>query len=201
MILFNREVSFKSAPKAIIAGLAIVVLISLGAGGFLVSQKMRSGDTAPIVSLASEGSDSATLTSGSHNECENNACIAKPGIGANDCNSDLDCQTVECANVTVEPAAPPIGATGVKFICTGVSGGSNLVTAVSFKLEVPGSASPKEFLCPGEACVLNPGARTFTATLTFPEALTKGTYKVMTKTCFNLFSGNKVCSEYKLPVT
>jgi len=201
MILFNREVDFKSAPKTLVAGLAIVVLVSLGVGGFLVSQGMRSGDTAPAVSLASEGSDSAALASGSHNECESSACVAKPGIGANDCNSDLDCQTVECANVIVEPAAPAVGATDVKFICTGISGGSNLVTAVSFKLESPGSSSPKEFLCPGEACVLNPGAGTFTATLTFPEALVKGTYKVMTKTCFNLFSGNKVCSEYKPPVT
>ena len=201
MILFNREVNFKKVPKPLLAGVAIIVLIALGAGGFLISQKMRNHETAPVTSLASEGSNSALLASGSHNECANNACVAKPGIGANDCNSDLDCQVVECANVTVDPAKPEVGATGVKFTCTGTSSANNLVTAVSFEIEVPGIAAPKEYLCPSDACILTPSQGNFTATLTFPDALSKGTYKVMTKTCFGLFSGTKICSDYKSPTT
>ena len=199
MILFNREINFKNIPKALLAGITIVVFISLGVGGFLISQKMRSGSTAPTTSLASEGSNSAKLASGSDNECENNTCLAKPGIGANDCNSDLDCAVVECANVTVEPAKPAVGASNVKFICAGTSNNSNLITAVSFKIETPGSATPAEFLCPSEICTLTPSLNEFTATLTFPEALVRGTYKVMTMTCYNLFSGNKICSDYKSP--
>ena len=201
MIILNREVGLpevKISRKLIFIVLGVVVLALILVGALVINQTLTSSRLNSTGSLASEGSDSAAL--GSHNECEAAACVAKPGIGPNECTTSLDCAAVECDNVTLDPASPMVGATGVKFICTGkLSNANGSVSSLNYKIEAPGSEGTTEYTCPSDACTLLPDGLNFRATLTYPKALARGTYKVMTQTCFKVFNGQAICGEYKTP--
>jgi len=200
VIILNKEFklgAFKNPKAILLPGGGILLLLAIALGGWLILQKLNSSSLASSRSRAAEGSDSAQI--GSHNECAETSCKALEGIGPNDCTSNLDCQKAECENVVVEPANPKIGDTNIKFICQGTTLGGNSAGSVYFKIEAPSGGSGEEYLCPSSSCQLEPNGNSFKAVLEYPQTLIKGTYKVMTKTCFKLFSGKEICGEYKTP--
>lgn len=207
MIILNKEVSFPKvalpakSKTVILSVLGVAALVIVGVGAVLITQQLNKSNVGSTGSLASEGSPSA-LT-GSHNECENFACVAKAGIGPNDCTTNLDCAAIECDEVSIVPPKPTVGETDVKFNCQGkVANTAATIASVSFKIEAPGataSQSAEEYSCPSENCTLLPSPSAYSASLSYPKALARGTYKVMTKTCFRIFSSTEVCGDYKLP--
>lgn len=179
--------------------LGVLILVILGAAGWFISNRLNSSKLTAVTSHASESTDSAAQ-SGSHNVCENSACVAKPGIGASDCTLNIDCAPAECADVVASPDKPAIGDSNVKFVCTGsVPSQSNTVNAVTYSVVVPGTATPEEYLCPGDNCTFTTSGSNFTATLTYPKTLVKGSYQIMTKACFKLASNAEVCGKYLPP--
>jgi hypothetical protein len=205
VIILNKEINLPSVAlpsgknKAVILTIGGVVLLAIIAvGALIITSRLNSSNVGSSSSLASEGSPSAL--SGSHNECANFTCIAKEGIGPNDCTTNLDCKAIECDEVTVDPPKPAVGAANVKFTCQGILANSAAsIASVTFKIESPASSSAEEYSCPGENCTLLPSSGAYTASLSYPKALARGTYKVMTRTCFRIFSSTQVCGDYKLP--
>lgn len=201
MIFLNRELRFPTIQfnkRLALLALGLTALAIVVISALFINWRLSQGSIGSQRSAASEEASESAL-GGSHNECENLACVAKNGIGPNDCVSNLDCQAVECSNVVSEPAKPVVGASNVTFTCQGQIGNSNAtINKVVFKLEGPTSAA-EEYECPSNACVLIPSSGSYTARLTYPKALTRGTYKVMTKTCFKLFSPSEICSDYQIP--
>jgi hypothetical protein len=203
VIIFNKEVGLPKVNggqrKAILAAVGVAfLLIVVSLGAFFINRQLSSSSAGSNLSLAGEGSPSA-LT-GSHNECENYACVAKDGVGPNDCVTDSDCAALACDQVTITPPKPAVGESGVKFICQGpVTNSTATINSLTFKVVLPTGGEDEIYTCPSGDCTLVQSSGSYVASLSYPKALARGTYKVMTKTCFRLFSSNEICGDYRLP--
>ncbi|MCX6783883.1 MAG: hypothetical protein NT141_02340 [candidate division WWE3 bacterium] len=195
MVILNKEIN----RVFVLPVVGVILVIILAVSGWFISRRLTSSNLSAVTTHATESTDAASQ-SGSHNVCENNACVAKPGIGPSDCTLNIDCAPAECATVVASPEKPAIGDSNVKFICAGsVPSSSNTVATVDFSLTVPSTANADEFSCPSDNCTFTSTGSNFTATLTYPKALVKGSYSIMTRACFKLASGADICGKYLPP--